>query len=436
MYIITRESLYYAYMRQAYLLSPYNSSKISSKTVLFTDVPENFRDQGALRHIFKNVRFVWVCADPEDLADRVEERDTAATKLETGEIKLIKNYIKKQMKGKKNGQEDPEDNRLQERNSFDISPKDRPTHKLKMLIGKKVDTIEWSRGELHRLIPEVAKEQSEKRDPKSNKLSAVFIEFETMRDAQVAFQQVAHQTPFHLTPRDTGMPPDQVLWDNLRMPWWKRKIWSFVGTALSTFLCIFWTIPVAFVGIITNINYITDMVPFLAWIQDIPSQILGIVTGLVPTVLLAVLMALVPIILSLLARQFEPTMGAVQMKVQKWYFPFQVVQVFLITTFTSAATSVVTQIISDPATAPQLLAQNLPKASNFYIAYFVLIGLMTAALQFLNVVPLLFTMILGKILDTTPKKMFNRYVTLAGLGWGSFYPKMTLLGVIGKQNLS
>merc|ERR1711939_1129139 len=120
----------------------------------------------------------------------------------------------------------------------------------------------------------------------------------------------------------------------------------------------------------------------------------------------------------------------VQAKVQRWYFPFQVVQVFLVTTFTSAATSVVTDIINDPTSAAGLLATNLPKASNFYIVYFILQGLMMAALQFLNVVPLLFSLVLGKILDTTPKKMFNRYVTLAGLGWGAFYPKITLLGVI------
>jgi len=37
-------------------------------------------------------------------------------------------------------------------------------------------------------------------------------------------------------------------------------------------------------------------VPFLAWIDSIPGPILGVVTGLLPTILLAVLMALVPII--------------------------------------------------------------------------------------------------------------------------------------------
>jgi hypothetical protein len=106
---------------------------------------------------------------------------------------------------------------------------------------------------------------------------------------------------------------------------------------------------------------------------------------------------------------------AAHLKVQGWYFPFQVIQVFLITTFSSGAASVVQSIIDDPSTAATLLAQSLPTASNFYISYFILFGLMTTVLQFLNVVPLLFVLILGKILDKTPRKMYNRYVQLSGL---------------------
>lgn len=89
-----------------------------------------------------------------------------------------------------------------------------------------------------------------------------------------------------------------------------------------------------------------------------------------------------------------------------------------------------TQILSNPSSAPSLLATNLPKASNFYISYFILLGLMQAALQLLNIVPLLFYVVLGKILDKTPRKKYNRFINLPGIGWGSTYPKFTLLGVI------
>jgi calcium permeable stress-gated cation channel len=45
----------------------------------------------------------------------------------------------------------------------------------------------------------------------------------------------------------------------------------------------------------------------------------------------------VPIFCGLLAKfAGEPTQSAIQLKVQSWYFIFQVVQVFLITTFASS----------------------------------------------------------------------------------------------------
>ena len=429
MFLITKEALYYVQLRQAYFLSPHMTSRISSKTVLFTDVPESCRDEAYIRRIMSNVRTVWIVSDPGDLEDLVQDRDDAANKLETGECKLIKNYVKKQVKDGNDGLFNDEDDHSRGRR-IEVVQKDRPTHKTKPIIGSKVDTVDWSRGELHRLIPEVLQKQSEHRAGKTKALGAVFIEFETVRAAQAGFMLAAHHMPFQMTPKDYGMPPSDVIWKNVAKPFWLVKLIGWAGTAFIAFLCIFWTIPVGFIGILTNIDAIIDMVPFLSFINQIPSQILGIVTGLLPVILLAVLMLLVPIFCNLIASQFAPTQGAVQLQIQSWYFPFQVIQVFLITTFTSGAASVVTKIINDPTGAPTLLAKNLPKASTFYVAYFILQGLIPAAIQVLNLVPLLFFLVLGKILDTTPRKMFNRYTQLAGIGWGSLYPKYTNLGVI------
>jgi hypothetical protein len=47
-------------------------------------------------------------------------------------------------------------------------------------------------------------------------------------------------------------------------------------------------------------------VPFLHFIDDIPSVFLGVVTGLLPSILLSVLMALVPIVCRC---KFTPLLG-------------------------------------------------------------------------------------------------------------------------------
>lgn len=127
----------------------------------------------------------------------------------------------------------------------------------------------------------------------------------------------------------------------------------------------------------------------------------------------------------------EVTSSGVENVTQTWYFAFQVTQVFLITTFSSGAASVVVQIWNDPTMAAYLLAKNLPKASNFYLSYFVLFGLVTSATTVLNVSDLLMSKVVGRLLDTTPRKKYERHMSLTGIGWGSEYPKFTNLGVIG-----
>jgi hypothetical protein len=126
------------------------------------------------------------------------------------------------------------------------------------------------------------------------------------------------------------------------------------------------------------------------------------------------------------------TLAQVELGCQSWYMAFQVIQVFLITTFSSAASAVVTEIINDPSSATSLLAQNLPKASNFYISYFILQGLGIASGDLLNIGALAMLTVVGKFLDKSPRKMFKRYITLGGLGWGSLYPKFGNLAIIGK----
>ncbi len=126
-----------------------------------------------------------------------------------------------------------------------------------------------------------------------------------------------------------------------------------------------------------------------------------------------------------------PSLSAVELRTQNFYFGFQVIQVFLVTTLSSAASAAVTQIIQDPASALDLLATNIPKASNFYVAYFILQGLTISAGKLLQIVALVLSLVLGKLLDTTPRKMYKRWSKLYGIGWGTVFPVFANLCVIG-----
>lgn len=91
-------------MRQAYLSSPYYSQRVSSRTVLFTNVPRRYLDEARLRKLYgDSVKRVWLPRTSKHLANLVKEREQTAMRLEKAEIELIKNanaVRRKQLKKK------------------------------------------------------------------------------------------------------------------------------------------------------------------------------------------------------------------------------------------------------------------------------------------------------------------------------------------------
>lgn len=445
-----RESIYYINLRQAYLLSPLYANRMSSRTVLYTSVPTEYLDEAKLRRMLgKQVKNLWIANDCEEIEDLVEQRDTAAMKLEAAETKLVTMSNKARLKEAKKGSHHEEGAEISDNNHDGesgsvaarwVPPKERPTHRLKFLIGKKVDTINWCRSELERLIPLIDAKQASYRAGEGKFIGAVFVEYYTQTEAQAAYQSLTHHQPLHMSPRFIGINPEEVIWKSLKISWAMRIVMNIATTAFVTALIIFWAIPVAFVGAISNISSLSQstdgkpaLLPWLSFINKIPPVILGVVQGLLPSVLLAVLMALLPIVLRWMARLAgKPSIASVELRVQNTYFLFQVIQVFLVTTVTSSASAAVTSIISNPASATSLLGQDLPKAANFYISYFILQGLTISSGAVLQLIGVILYKILGKFLDSTPRKMYKRFSTLSGLGWGTVFPIYTLLTVIGE----
>lgn len=121
---------------------------------------------------------------------------------------------------------------------------------------------------------------------------------------------------------------------------------------------------------------------------------------------------------------------------QSAHFGFQVVQVFLVTTLTSAASAATSQIISDPLSAKDLLAKNLPKASNFYISYFLLEGLGVSSMAVVQVAGAVVFKFFATFVDQSPRKLYQRWAEVSGLNWGSVFPVFTNMGVIGMSSSS
>ena len=450
--MVTKESIYYINVRNAYQLSPLYARRISSRTVLFASVPAEFVNEAKLRALFGNkVKNFWLMTDTKELSDKVDQRNKIAMKLEAGETKLIKLCNAARLKsiktGDRNAEEGPPTPTDAEAESGAaasrwIQPKDRPTHRIGTLglIGKKVDTINWSRSELQRLVPEIDAEQATHKAGEAKPAAAVFVEFYTQAQAQAVFQKGGvRKIPFVKDTRVIGMSPNDVVWTNLSMNPTARMIRNALSITLVVLTIIYWyvvlrplerclltrsrSIPVAVVGSISNINYLTTKVHFLRFIDKCPKVILGVITGLLPTVLLSVLMALLPIYLRFMAKTAGlPTYSAIELRTQTSYFWFQVIQVFIVTTLASAASAAVPTLLKHPGNVTGLLADNLPKAANFYIDYFILQGLTFSSGALLQIVGLILYKVLGKLFGSTPRKLFNQWANLSALGWGTVMP--------------
>lgn len=209
--LVTRESIFFINLRQAFLLSPAYANRISSRTVLFTSVPKLYLDEARLRKVFgDSVRNIWITGDTTKVDDLVKERDKVAFKLESAEVKLLKTANGERLKAiKKSGRAHEEpvvaapdaDTESGSLAAHWIPTKKRPTHKLGKfgLYGQKVDTINWCRERLEALIPETEAAQLEYRSGATEKVGGVFIEFAHQSDAQAAYQTLSHHQALHST---------------------------------------------------------------------------------------------------------------------------------------------------------------------------------------------------------------------------------------------
>ena len=290
MFFIAREAVYYVHVRQAYLLLPYVAGRLSSKTVLFTNVPTDYINEARLRETFQSIVHVWLPTDTKKLDDMVDDRDKTALKLEGAEVKLSKTANDKRIKAEKKGGK--------EANGEFLSQKDRPTHRLGKfgLYGKKVDTIDWSRTHIAEAETSVASERETHLSGKAKFNSAVFIEFANVQAAQAAYHRTHIKVPKGFKPRATGSTPREIIWKNLNMGNSQRLIRTLVASLIIFAMIIFWASITAFIGLVSNLTFIVGQAPWLGFLLKL-GPVTGIITNLLPAVAIAVVFMLVPIIM-------------------------------------------------------------------------------------------------------------------------------------------
>lgn len=430
LFFLYRELLFYVGTRQAVLTGQSEKYLISNRTVLVNDVPEKYHNEDYLRSIFNGVRFVFISRNASKLRDAIEKRDKLASKLEGTENSMLKKALKKRLKAEKKG-------KVSDDVPADIADyiKKPPTHRLGLfngklpLFGRKVESIPYLKDEIKKINEEVEKLQTDYNN--NEKSAAAFIVFETQYDAEVAVQMLTFHRPLQMSPRTVGVHPDEVVWSNLDLRWYTRLPYALLASTFCTALVIFWAIPVAFAGFISQISHLQELFPWLSFLNNLPTVLYGLISSLLPLIILSLLMSLLPAVIRKAARLAgAPTNTLVEYYTQEVYYWFQIIQVFFVMTLSSSILAALNEILADPKQILTLLRKNLPQASNIFIAYLLLQALTIPSGMLLQIVAVILHHVLGTLLDNTPRKIWARQNGVGGTGWGTVYPVYSCLAVI------
>lgn len=228
-----------------------------------------------------------------------------------------------------------------------------------------------------------------------------------------------------------------VKWENSSKTWWIRYVRTALIMVFTVTLVLAWSLPVALTGILSQLAYLTALVPWLHWVDALPTWLLGSLQGIFPQVILTALTMLLPYVLRIvIERQGLLTEVAVELSLQKSYFSFLFVQVFLTVSLSSSVTAIIGQLLHGLDSVPTMLATGLPKASNYFFSYLLLQCFSMSASSLLPIGRLLGLYILARISDATPRQEWEKHTNLPQMQWGTLFPIYTNLACIGESSLS
>ncbi|EXL39487.1 hypothetical protein FOCG_17912 [Fusarium oxysporum f. sp. radicis-lycopersici 26381] len=460
----------YIEIRQTHLTSAEHRSRPSAATILVDSIPAKMCTDSELRKLFNHfpggVKNIWINRDFSLLLQLIDRRDTIVQQLEVAETTLIRNahyawkkgkagYWRRLFRGnsKSTGIQGTSGNRpdphespstdCEKDNSSGLwekflSRSDRPTHRLPGLglrwlfdgapFFEKVYTIK----ELEELNIRIEKQQTCYAElPSAN---SAFVQFRTQMAAHMACQSVIHHLPEHMAPRSIGFSPDEIIWRNIALSYkagWVRAVITYVILFLMISL---WSLPVAWTGALSQVDQLiqgSDLLSFIGRTEAL-RHVISAVAGLLPTTALTVLLILLPFLLEYLA-DFKgvKTYSLRQEFVQTFYFAFLFIQVFLVVSIASFFTASIKELatnvrgVQQASVVVNILAQNLPKASNYFFSYMVLQSFSTSAATLLQVGSLISHYIVGPVFDVSARDKWFRKTKPHSVKWGSVFPVYT-----------
>lgn len=264
----------------------------------------------------------------------------------------------------------------------------------------------------------------------------LIVQFDNVYEADFFCQLLIYSSPDYFTQIERNINLNYIIWENIVF---RNSFAKFLShclvNILQCFILIGWSVPVGVLGAIFQTPYVARFFPLIRSLYRMPKFFSVLINSLVPIVTLIILTDLVPECFRFLLRYKNfSSSNKVEINLQKWFYVFSFLQIFIVVTISSGLTIIFEQVITNPISIPNILATNFPKCSNFFVSFIYLRGLaycMGNFIQWGRLLEYSFRNHLWIPSKKTPRAQFE-HLSKDSLvyKWGSVYPIFTLMGSI------
>lgn len=303
--------------------SPRYTGRLSSRTLLLTNIPARYLSKQRLRRLYgDSVKHIWIPRTAKGLQSAVKERERAAELLEKAEIELIvkchkarKKRINPYLTSISRIMTSPPTipNHYHTNSLWGLQPSltdeegsasaqwitatDRPRHGRLSQLWRAIDTIDWGRLELRHLNARIRKIRHHVLHAPEAALPVAFLEFSTQEHANAAQQYHTHHIPLQMSRSYLGIEPMDLLWRSLAMSGSERRARRALVIFLITAAILLWSVPTAVISTATDLTHWSEGVPSFSWIDQIPKSLLQPLRGVIPALVLTLWVGIAPALL-------------------------------------------------------------------------------------------------------------------------------------------